>query len=139
MMRLRTPRSKTSFSVKDIQDLDVETPELEIIPEATEQKRSKLLDDIDGGKVKSTNELHGTNKDGGGRVEVYSRKLGEGQPAKISLQLQKVDFLDCITTVAVHTFYSNALACRIRCCASPWNSSKITSTNIRCLVSGRFR
>jgi hypothetical protein len=51
MTQPRTPRRKSSFSVKDLQDYDGETPELEIVSEAQEQKRRKLLDDIDGSKT----------------------------------------------------------------------------------------
>lgn len=91
MTQPRTPR-KSSFSVKDLQDYDGETPELEIVSEAQEQKRRKLLDDIDGGKLKSTNELHSSktvrHKDSGDRDAGYSEKHEEGNLAKRNHQLQ---------------------------------------------------
>ena len=103
---MRHTRRRSSFSVKDLQDYDGETPELEIIPEAKEQKRRKFVGDVDGGKVKSTNELHNSktvdHKDSGDRGEGYSKKLEEEMPAKRN-QLQKVNFLDCITMLAVNT------------------------------------
>jgi hypothetical protein len=92
MTQPRTPRRKSSFSVKDLQDYDGETPELEIVSEAQEQKRRKLLDDIDGGKLKSTNELHSSktvrHKDSGDRDAGYSEKHEEGNLAKRNHQLQ---------------------------------------------------
>lgn len=81
----------SSFSVKDIQDDIGETFELEIIPEAKEQKRRTSLDHVvEGKKVKSINELNNIVKDLGDRGKVYLRKL---EPAKGNHQLQAVSFL----------------------------------------------
>jgi hypothetical protein len=123
MTQPRTPRRKSSFSVKDLQDYDGETPELEIVSEAQEQKRRKLLDDIDGGKLKSTNELHSSktvrHKDSGDRDAGYSEKHEEGNLAKRNHQLQTVNFLDCIPMLALNTIYSNALFFHMGYCPSP--------------------
>jgi hypothetical protein len=109
--------------VKDLQDYDGETPELEIVSEAQEQKRRKLLDDIDGGKLKSTNELHSSktvrHKDSGDRDAGYSEKHEEGNLAKRNHQLQTVNFLDCIPMLALNTIYSNALFFHMGYCPSP--------------------
>ncbi|KAG0590484.1 hypothetical protein KC19_1G103000 [Ceratodon purpureus] len=87
MKRFRTTRKKPSFSVKDLGGyVDGETLELEIIPEAKEQKKRKVLDDSDGGKVKLTVELHNSttvhDKGGGDGGGGCSQELEEGRPGR---------------------------------------------------------
>jgi len=123
---MMSPRGSSSFSVKDIQDDVGETFELEIIPEAKEQKRRKFVDHIvERNKVKSINDLNDIpkamhHKDSGDTGNIYSRKLEEGKPPKGNHQPQPVCFL---IALAASEIYLNAFACYIIKCS--WNSCQL--------------